>query len=166
MPTTTQLIDHAHQLIATSYEYTAEEFDEALAAFIDASGNKLAALRAVAKASEAVAGVHATEAKAHAVRVKAEEAKAARCKDLAYMLLCAMREAGEEPNVKGIARIQSNGGKAPIRYAVDFAVASLPAEYQRVTVDVDSEALRAALEAGKAFPGVELGERGEGVRWG
>jgi hypothetical protein len=76
-----------------------------------------------------------------------------------------MREAGEAPNVAGVARIQANGGKLPVVYDAGLDPRALPPEYQRVTVEADGDAIRAALEAGREVPGCVLGARGEGVRW-
>lgn len=165
MPTTQELIDRAFALISTSYEYTPEDFDALLASFVEESGDKLAALRAVAKAADATAATHRAEADAHHRRAKAEAAKADRCKERAYALLSAMRDAGEDPKVKGVARLQANGGKLPLVYAPDFAAADLPPAMQRVVVEADTDAIRLMLDNGLPVRGVTLGPRGEGVRW-
>lgn len=163
--TTAQLLDAAALMLATSWEMSPEEFDERLGAWLDESADKLAALRAVAKAAEAMAAAHKAEAEAHAARVKQGKATVERAKERAYALLCAMREAGGEASVPGVARIQKNGGKPPLVFAPGFDVGALPDACKRVVVEPDNDAIRRALEAGIAIDGVTIGEAGEGVRW-
>ena len=63
------------------------------------------------------------------------------------------------------ARLQTNGGAVPLRYAEGFDVGALPFALQRVTVEPNPDAIRAALERGETLPGVTLGERGRALRW-
>jgi len=60
--------------------------------------------------------------------------------------------------------IQKNGGKAPM--VVDPVVdpQAVDARYQRITIDLDNEAVRAALEAGEKLAFASLGERGTSLR--
>jgi hypothetical protein len=55
--------------------------------------------------------------------------------------------------------VRKNGGKTPV---VIHSEDMLPEEYKvpRITVVIDKEAIRAALEGGSEIPGAELGERG------
>jgi hypothetical protein len=162
MPTTYDLLGAANLLLATSADMTADEFDARLAAFIDESADKMAALRAVAKAAAATEAMHKDEAAGHAARAKSAGARADRAKERAYVLLCAKRELGEEPKVPGVARIQANGGKAPI---VLLDADAIPDHLVVVERHPNAAAIRAALERGEDVPGCALGERGEGVRW-
>jgi hypothetical protein len=57
--------------------------------------------------------------------------------------------------------IAGNGGKLPlILHDPNVRAAELPPAYQRFSVDIDKEAIRADLEAGKVLPFAALGERG------
>lgn len=163
MSTTLDLVRAADLLLATSWEMTPEDFEARLAAFVDESDDKFAALRAV----HVAAGKDAAMAKAEADRFtaarKAAERVGERVADLAGRLLRARRELGEEPAVRGVARLQRNGGARPLVYDATFDEAALPERLTRRVVD--PSALRAAIEAGEAVQGVTLGEVGEHVRF-
>jgi hypothetical protein len=161
-PTTADLIAAAGLLLESSWTMEPDEFDARLSAFMQASGDKLRALRFVAKAAESRAAGCKAEAAAYAAAAKAASARSERVTALAAALYCAAREIGEE--LPG-GRMQANGGAVPLVYADGFSAAALPAALQRVTVEPNAEAIRAALARGEAVPGVELGERGEHFRW-
>lgn len=58
------------------------------------------------------------------------------------------------------AKIKKNGGKAPL--IVDEKEAkNLPFEFQKVTVEADTAAIRDALEHGRELSFAHIGERGE-----
>ena len=57
--------------------------------------------------------------------------------------------------------IEGNGGKVPLDIDPDALV---PADFQKVLVEWDKDAVRIALEAGQEVPGASLGERGRGLR--
>lgn len=56
-------------------------------------------------------------------------------------------------------RIQKNGGSRPLEITGDVPVA-----WQKITIETDTERIRAALENGMELPFAQLGERGEHVR--
>lgn len=59
--------------------------------------------------------------------------------------------------------IAKNGGKRPIELFTDVPE-SVPEEYQKHIVEIDVNAVRAALEAGQELDFAELKERGESLR--
>lgn len=110
-------------------------------------------------------GARAAARKAEAARL-AENARAAEghVKRLKTRLL-------ESFNAMGIGKLETerftvsvarNGGLVPLEIN-DVDPATLPAEYQRVTISVDNEKVRAAL-ANAPLPFAKLGERGQHVR--
>jgi len=160
--TTAQLIHAAALMVETSWEMTPEEFDERLAAFVAESTDKIAALRAVCKAADGRAATCKAEAAAYSAAAKSHATNAERVKARATALMLAAEETGE--TLPG-ARLQVNGGTAPLVYAEDFDPASLPFTLQRVTVEPNADAIRAAIAKGETVPGVTLGERGRSLRW-
>lgn len=157
MATTRELIYAADLLVTTSWEMTPEDFDTRLAAFVEESTDKLAALRAVHKAAEARAAGLKAEAAAYAAASKAQANIAERTKQRAADLFAAAEKAGE---VLPGGKMQDNGGNVPLVYAPDFDATALPFACQRVSVEADADAIRAALVNGVTLPGVTLGKRG------
>lgn len=162
MTTTTQLIHEASMLIETSIDYTPEEFDAALAAFVSAAESKIAALRIVCKLAEGRAATCKAEAEAYTAAAKASQNTAGRVKALAFALVEAAEMAGE--TLPG-ARLQPNGGKPALRFVDGFDAATLPFELQRVVVEADSDAIRAAIARGVLVPGVDVAPQGRHLRW-
>lgn len=160
--TTAELIHAAALMVETSWEMTPEEFAERLESFVAESTDKIAALRAVCKAAKGRASVCDAEAKAYAAAAKVHKNNAERVKARAFALMEAAEHAGE--TLPG-ARLQVNGGAAPLVYAEGFDVNALPMKCWRVTVEPNADAIRAALEKGETLPGVVLGERGRSLRW-
>ena len=161
-PTTGELIQAAAILVDTSVEYTADEFSAVLDAFVEAADDKIRALRFVAKAAESRADALKAEAAAYTAAARSHAANAERVTARAVMLLEAAELVGE---VLTGARLQANGGKAPLVYAVGFIAADLPYDLQRVKVEPNADAIRAALARGESVYGVAVGEAGRHLRW-
>jgi len=159
--TTAQLIHAAAMLVETSADFTADEFAERLASFIEESTDKIAALRAVCKAAEGRAASCKAESALYATAAKAHTNTAERTLARAYLLMEAAEHAGE--TLTG-ARLQPNSA-APLLYAPDFDATALPFDMQRVKVEPNSAAIAAALERGEVVPGVTMGVRGRHLRW-
>lgn len=76
--------------------------------------------------------------------------------------------------VKGITKletsfrkfwIQKNGGKVPVIVPENFDATKLPPQFQKITIEVDTDAVRAHLLAGsETIGGIKLGEVGSHVR--
>lgn len=160
--TTSELIHHAAMLVESGWELPADEFDSELSAFVDNATDKIAALRAVNKAAEARATALKAEAALYAAAAKTHQSNADRVKARAFALMEAAEHAGE--TLAG-ARLQPNGGKAPLVYAADFDATGLPFELQRVTVEADADAIRAVLAKGGEVSGVSVGATGRHLRW-
>jgi len=161
MSTTQELIHAAALLIETSWDMEPAEFDERLAAFVEESEDKIKALRYVCKAAEGRAATCKAEAAAFTTAAKSHAGNAERVKARAFELMLAAEATGE--TLTG-ARLQANPAD-PLEYAPDFDAGALPPTLQRVTVEADSAAIRAALARGEVVPGVTLGERGRHLRW-
>ena len=162
MSTTAQLIHAAAMLVETSWEMTQEEFAERLEAFVAESTDKIAALRAVYKAAEGRVTACKAEADLYATAAKAHGNNADRVKARAFLLMEAAEMAGE--TLPG-ARLQANGGKAPLVYAPGFDPTALPFDLQRVTVEANADAIRAVLAKGGEVEGVSVGAAGRHLRW-
>ena len=62
------------------------------------------------------------------------------------------------------ASIVKNGGQAPLE--IDLIPVDLPENFQKITIDADKEAIRAALEGGQQLEWARIGERGEHIKIG
>lgn len=60
--------------------------------------------------------------------------------------------------------LAKNGGKLPLILDENVSVTQLPEQYQRVSIDPDTTAIRESLEAGDVLPFAHLGERGTSLR--
>ena len=107
-------------------------------------------------------GALKAEAAAYTAAARAHAANAERVTARAVDLLEAAELVGE---VLAGARLQANGGKAPLVYAADFVAGDLRAELQRVRVEPNADAIRAALARGESVYGVAVGEAGRHLRW-
>ena len=111
---------------------------------------------------QAYAEYREAEAKRLAALAKADLNAAKSCKDRLHWLFV---ERGwtniETPNFK--FAIQKNGGKAPLIIA-DVEATDLPEAYRKITVEIDKEAIRAALEAGTTLEFACIGEPGSHLR--
>lgn len=109
---------------------------------------------------EALAEIRKNEA-AH-LRERAEQAEN-RAKYLKNALFQTLEALGREKMDAGpfSLSIVNNGGKVPLNIDPDALV---PADFQKVRVEWDKDAVRLALEAGQEVPGASLGERGRGLR--
>ena len=119
------------------------------------------------KADSYAALVRSCEVRAEARQQEAKRMQALADSDqrLADRLRAALLQAMQETETPKIetARfrlaIRANGGKLPV---VIDSEADLPADYRvpKVTLTIDRDSLREALEAGEAVPGARLGVRG------
>jgi len=63
-------------------------------------------------------------------------------------------------------RLVGNGGQLPLLMDADtISVEELDERFVRVSKEVDTKAVRKALEAGEAVPFAQLGERGKHLEW-
>ena len=60
--------------------------------------------------------------------------------------------------------VAKNGGKAPLILDESVPVTKLPEQYQKVSIDANTAAIREALEAGEVLQFAHLGERGTSLR--
>lgn len=164
MSTVADLYLMAQALLASSYEFTEEEFATMLVRFVGESDDKLARLAVLRRASLA----RQKELGAEVERLTAAKRAAARAEERALegarLLLEARRELGEEPSVTGswgYARLQKNS--APSVKIDDPA--QLPSSLVHTTVEPDRERIRLALQGGLEVPGCSL-VYGEHVRLG
>ena len=81
---------------------------------------------------------------------------------MAGELLVAREALGEEPKVKMPLFTAWLAETVSVTISVDPQ--ALPAQYQRLTIDADKAALKAACQAGAQIDGVDLVSK-RGVRW-
>lgn len=60
--------------------------------------------------------------------------------------------------------LAKNGGRAPLVLDESVLAAQLPEQFQRVSIDPDTTAIREALEAGEHLNFAQLGDRGSSIR--
>ena len=60
--------------------------------------------------------------------------------------------------------VAKNGGKAPLILDESVPVTQMPEQFQKVTIDPDTAAIREALERGEKLGFAQLGERGTSLR--
>jgi hypothetical protein len=58
----------------------------------------------------------------------------------------------------------NNGGKKPLHLNPSMRPEDFPEDFHKRRIDLDKEALRAALEEGREIEGASLGERGKHLR--
>ena len=100
-----------------------------------------------------------TEAKAFDVRGSALLNLAKRLKE---RLLFDLQQHGEETVPAGIFKIARQSNSQP-SLILDIEAEDLPSDYQKLTIEVDTDALKQALKAGEKIDGAKL-EKGEHVR--
>jgi hypothetical protein len=131
---------------------------EHAAALVEAFDDKADDYAALIRSCEARATARREEVKRMAALADADEALADR---LRATLLTAMQETNRTKvdTARFKIAVRRNGGKVPVEVPDPTA---LPDEYliPKVTMTVDRDALRTALEAGTEVPGASLGERG------
>lgn len=158
MSSTYALIQEASAMLSECGDLPLEEAEARLSAWIDASGDKAAALQAVIARSEAESAFLAGESRAIAAAAKRCDATAERCKALLVQLLRAQVELGGPGKVSGPGW---SAGLTSSRAVVVLSEGLLPAGYFRVktTREPDKLAIKAAIEGGAEVPGAALEER-------
>jgi hypothetical protein len=140
----------------------ADALSSELAAWIDGTEDKLTAYWAVVKRMDAEGDQLRALEQTLAKRRRYLEAQAERVKGMASELLVAREALGEEPKVK--APLFSAWLAETVSVSISVEPQALPTEYQRVSIDADKPALKAACQAGAQIDGVDLVTR-RGVRW-
>ena len=140
----------------------ADALSSKLAAWIDGTEDKLTAYWAVVKRMDAEGDQLRALEQTLAKRRRYLEAQAERVKGMAGELLVAREALGEEPKVK--APLFSAWLAETVSVSISVEPQALPAEYQRVSIDADKAALKAACQSGARIDGVELVSK-RGVRW-
>lgn len=105
------------------------------------------------------------EVKRLADRSRAFDNKAKRLKQLLGFSMLQLGTRKIE-GLKFTASIQANGGKQPLKIKDGVDVEKIPAKFQKIDISIDTEKVRAGLEAGDdaAAKIADLLPRGEGVR--
>ena len=140
----------------------ADALSSELAAWIDGTDDKLTAYWAVVRRMDAEGDQLRALEQTLAKRRRYLEAQAERVKGMASELLVAREALGEEPKVK--APLFSAWLAETVSVSISVEPQALPVEYQRVSIDADKAALKAACQAGARIEGVDLVTR-RGVRW-
>lgn len=165
MPSTYELLTAADRFMLESGDLDPDAFDAALAAWLEESDDKLARIAAWHAALKARAIRDETQRRAFADAVDAAAKKMDRAEALAFEILKKRAELGEKPRVVGVARIQANGGRAPLLGLATVDAATLPDDLVVIRREPDPDAIRLALAAGREVPGVTVGARGSHVQF-
>ncbi len=141
------------------------DFDAALASWLGDGDDKLARIAAWRAAALARFERDSKQRDAYDDAMRRSKAEGERAKALAFEILSKRAELGEAPRVVGVARLQANGGKAPLLGLATVDAATLPDDLVIIERRPDIEAIRLALAAGREVPGITVGERGFSVRF-
>ena len=139
-----------------------EILDPQLAAWFDNTDDKIAAYHTVIKRLEVEDAALKVEADAIAAARKRHAKQAERVRDLATLLLTSMEQLGNEPKVKRptfSAWLQTTES-----ISVPDDATRLPLAYQRIKVEADKTAIKAAIKAGDDVLGCSVVET-RSVRW-
>lgn len=127
--------------------------------------DKIDGYATVVRVLELDSKVLAEEVKRMADRSRSFENKAKRLKEL---LGFSMMQLGTRKleGLKFTASIQAHGGKQPLKIKDGIDVERIPAKYQKIDISIDTEKVRAGIEAGDeaALKIADLLPRGESVR--
>ena len=140
-----------------------ETFAPELAAFLDASADKISAYLWVLRAISADGAELRRMELTIASRRKYLEQQGSRIESMATLLLLAMEQLGEEPKIK---RPEFSAWLATTESVTvtDEAIALLPPTMLRVRTEPDKAAIKAAIKAGAEIPGCVIFQN-RGVRW-
>ena len=149
---------NVHEIIETWFDQTEGDLT-----------TKLEAIGRLVRNWESDAEQYAAEAKRLAAKKAAAENRAKRTKE--WTKFC-LESAGISKQAAGVFTfaIQKNGGKKPLGWIKDgIAVPELdplelPAEYQKITITPDTEAIREVLENGGELEFARLQEAGTHLR--
>lgn len=165
MTTGYELIKQAGALVAeldVPEGADADTFDSALAAWLDATDDKLTAYWAVVRRLDAEGEQLRTLERTLASRRRYLDAQAERVKHMASELLASREALGEEPKVRTALFSAWLATTASVEVSVEPE--RLDECYRRVSVDVDKARLKRDLELGVEVYGAAL-VRKRCVRW-
>lgn len=166
MPSTHVLLLAAEHLMVTASDYEdPADFDAALDAWAEQTGDKLAAYAAVHACAKGAIARDTEQRNAWDAAIKRSERTVERVKEGAAALLAKLEETGKPAKVPGVARLQTNGGRVPLLGLDTLDAATLPDALVIVSRVPDTAAIRARVEAGETVPGVSLGAPGRHVRF-
>ena len=166
MPSTYDLLSAAARLLDTAPDYdTPEAFDAAVAAWLGEGDQKLINLAAWCRANEAAVKRDTEQRDLYDAAIRRSKRLAEGAKAMAFDLLAARMELGEAPKVPGVARLQRNGGKAPLLGLDGIDARELADELVVISRTPNTDAIRAFLATGEALPGVSIGEPGMHLRF-
>lgn len=165
MPTTYDLLTAADRFMVEAGDLDPDAFEAALCAWLGEAGDKLERIAAWHAAVKARVERDTAQREAYDTAVRRGKADIERAKALAFDLLAKREEMGEAPRVVGVARLQTNGGKAPMLGLDRVDPATLPDDLVVIERRPNADAIRLALAAGREVSGVTVGERGRSVRF-
>lgn len=149
--------------MANDEEVELEVFRDTLEAIEGEFDDKIESYCKVLKNIEGEAAAIAEEVKRLTAKKKAIENNVDRMKKVMFDAMKVMnKETAGGAVLK--AKIQKNGGKLPLMIAEGTKPESLPFEFQKITYEVDNDAVREALDNGQELDFAKYGERGESLR--
>ena len=149
--------------MANDEEVELEVFRDTLEAIEGEFDDKIESYCKVIKNIEGEAAAIAEEVKRLNAKKKAIENNVDRMKKVMFDAMKLMNKESAGGAVLK-AKIQKNGGKLPLMIAEGTKPESLPFEFQKITYEVDNDAVREALDNGQELDFAKYGERGESLR--
>jgi hypothetical protein len=151
----------------TDGEITPESQDAMDAFFAEIEGNqgeKLQGYATLIRRMETEAAVAKAEAEQWDRKGDARANSARRLKDRLKLYLEVTGQKKVQTSRGYVIAIQANGGKVPLVIADGTDPKALPETFQRIRVEIDTDAVRETLESGGSLPFAALGERGSHIR--
>lgn len=143
------------------------EQQEAINNWLESIGNerdrKLDSYAALIAEIEARAEIRITEAKRLTELANSDKAKVRLLKERLKWFF-ALHNIRKVETARYKLSLAANGGKAPLVISDSILATELPEQFQRVTVEPNTAAIREALEAGEELDFARLGERGTSIR--
>lgn len=149
--------------MANDEEVELEVFRDTLEAIEGEFDDKIESYCKVLKNIEGEAAAITEEVKRLNAKKKAIENNVDRMKKVMFDAMKVMNKESAGGAVLK-AKIQKNGGKLPLMIAEGTKPESLPFEFQKITYDIDNDAVREALDNGQELDFAKYGERGESLR--
>lgn len=141
----------------------AEAIDEWFCGLHDEVPEKIDSYAALVKENEARAKTHKEDAARSMALATAEENKSKRLKER-LKLFFETQGIGKMETQRYKLAIQNNGGVLPLIMPDGIQPEDVPEEFRKVRVEIDTDAVRAALEANTALEFAQLGARGSHLR--
>lgn len=139
-------------------------FDQFFAELTAAQGEKLDGYIGLIRQFEMESATAKAESEQWGKKAQAKWQAVARLKDRLKMFLELTGQQKVQTERGRTVAIQANGGNVPVRLAFVIDLDTVPDRFKKVKVEIDTDAVREALQAGEVLDFASLGERGTHLR--